>query len=142
MSLLGGITPLTLKKALDGAMLRHETLANNIANVNTPRFKRSDVKFRTQLKSALDSMTENNQLIVRGTTTNTGHIPIGPPAHLDQVSATIHRDTATSTRVDENNVSIDMELATLSGNAAYYSTMVRLLNDYYGNIQTVIQGRV
>ena len=142
MSLLGGITPLTLKKALDGAMLRHETLANNIANVNTPRFKRSDVKFRTQLKSALDSMTENNQLIVRGTTTNTGHIPIGPPVHLDQVSAAIHRDTATSTRVDENNVSIDMELATLSGNAAYYSTMVRLLNDYYGNIQTVIQGRV
>ena len=142
MSLLGGITPLTLKKALDGAMLRHETLANNIANVNTPRFKRSDVKFRTQLKSALDSMTENNQLIVRGTTTNTGHIPIGPPVHLDQVSATIPRDTATSTRVDENNVSIDMELATLSGNAAYYSTMVRLLNDYYGNIQTVIQGRV
>jgi flagellar basal-body rod protein FlgB len=142
VSLLGGITPLTLKKALDGAMLRHETLANNIANVNTPRFKRSDVKFRTQLKSALDSMTENNQLIVRGTTTNTGHIPIGPPVHLDQVSATIHRDTATSTRVDENNVSIDMELATLSGNAAYYSTMVRLLNDYYGNIQTVIQGRV
>lgn len=142
MSLLGGITPLTFKKALDGAMLRHEILANNIANVNTPGFKRSDVKFRTQLKSALDSMTENNQLIVRGATTNTGHIPIGPPVHLDQVSATIHRDAATSARVDENNVSIDMELATLSGNAAYYSTMVRLLTDYYGNIQTVIQGRV
>ena len=142
MSLLGGITPLTLKKALDGAMFRHEILANNIANVNTPGFKRSDVKFRTQLKSALDSMTENNQLIVRGATTNTGHIPIGPPVHLDQVSATIHRDAATSARVDGNNVSIDMELATLSGNAAYYSTMVRLLTDYYGNIQTVIQGRV
>ena len=142
MSLLGGITPLTLKKALDGAMLRHEILANNIANVNTPRFKRSDVKFRTQLKSALDSMTKNNQLLVRGETTNVGHIPIGPPTHLDQVSATTHRDTATSIRVDENNVSVDMELATLSGNAAYYNTMVRLLNDYYGNIQTVIQGRV
>jgi len=142
VSLLGGITPLTFKKALDGAMLRHEILANNIANVNTPGFKRSDVKFRTQLKSALDSMTENNQLIVRGATTNTGHIPIGPPVHLDQVSATIHRDAATSARVDENNVSIDMELATLSGNAAYYNTMVRLLNDYYGNIHTVIQGRV
>jgi flagellar basal-body rod protein FlgB len=87
-------------------------------------------------------MTENNQLIVRGVTTNVGHIPIGSPTHLDQVSATTHRDTATSIRVDENNVSIDMELATLSGNAAYYSTMVRLLNDYYGNIHTVIQGRV
>ena len=36
MSLLGGITPLTLKKSLDGAMLRHEILANNVANVNTP----------------------------------------------------------------------------------------------------------
>jgi len=141
VSLLGGITPLTLKKSLDGAMLRHEILANNVANVNTPRFKRSDVKFRTQLKSAIDSMTENSQLRMRGKITNLGHMPIGPPIHLDQVSAIIHRDTATSVRVDENNVSLDMELATLSGNAAYYSTIVRLLNDYYGSIQTVVKGR-
>jgi flagellar basal-body rod protein FlgB len=141
VSLLGGITPLTLKKSLDGAMLRHEILANNIANVNTPRFKRSEVKFKTQLKSAIDSMTENSQLTMQGKITNHGHMPIGPPTHLNQVSATIHRDTATSVRVDENNVSLDMEMATLSGNAAYYSTIVSLLNNYYGNIQTAIQGR-
>jgi len=141
MSLLGGITPLTLKKSLDGAMLRHEILANNIANANTPRFKRSEVKFKTQLKSAIDSMTENSQLTMRGKITNRGHMPIGPPTHLDQVSATIHRDTATSVRVDENNISLDMEMATLSGNAAYYSTVVRLLSDYYSGIRTVIQGR-
>jgi len=141
MSLLGGITPLTLKKSLDGAMLRHEILANNIANANTPRFKRSEVKFKTQLKSAIDSMTENSQLTMRGKITNRGHMPIGPPTHLDQVSATIHRDTVTSVRVDENNISLDMEMATLSGNAAYYSTVVRLLNDYYDGIRTVIQGR-
>lgn len=141
MSLLGGITPLTLKKSLDGAMLRHEILANNIANANTPRFKRSEVKFKTQLKSAIDSMTENSQLTMRGKITNRGHMPIGPPTHLDQVSATIHRDTATSVRVDENNISLDMEMATLSGNATYYSTVVRLLNNYYDGIQTVIQGR-
>lgn len=141
MSLLGGITPLTLKKSLDGAMLRHEILANNIANANTPRFKRSEVKFKTQLKSAIDSMTENSQLTMRGKITNRGHMPIGPPTHLDQVSATIHRDTATSVRVDENNISLDMEMATLSGNAAYYSTVVRLLSDYYNGIRTVIQGR-
>ncbi len=141
MSLLGGITPLTLKKSLDGAMLRHEILANNIANVNTPRFKRSEVKFKTQLKSAIDNMAENSQLTMRGNITNRGHMPIGPPTHLDQVAATIHRDTATSVRVDENNISLDMEMATLSGNAAYYSTVVRLLNDYYSGIRTVIQGR-
>jgi len=141
VSLLGGITPLTLKKSLDGAMLRHEILANNIANANTPRFKRSEVKFKTQLKSAIDSMTENSQLTMRGKITNRGHMPIGPPTHLDQVSATIHRDTATSVRVDENNISLDMEMATLSGNATYYSTVVRLLNNYYDGIQTVIQGR-
>ena len=68
-------------------------------------------------------------------------MPIGPPIHLDQVAASIQRATATSVRVDESNVRLDMELATLSGNAAYYSSMVRLLNDYYGSIRTVIQGR-
>ena len=34
-----------LEKALDAAWLRNETISNNIANVNTPGFKKSNVKF-------------------------------------------------------------------------------------------------
>ena len=40
---------------MDVATLRRNVIANNIANANTPNFKRSDVNFESQLKRALDS---------------------------------------------------------------------------------------
>ena len=42
-----------LDKAADGAWLRNEAIANNIANVNTPGYKRQDVSFEAELKHAL-----------------------------------------------------------------------------------------
>lgn len=43
-----------LEKALDGSSHRHRVLANNIANVNTPGFKRTDISFQEDLRKALD----------------------------------------------------------------------------------------
>ena len=44
------------KKLLDATHLRHETLANNLANVETPGFKRRDLPkaFSTELRRAVD----------------------------------------------------------------------------------------
>ena len=44
------------KKLLDATQLRHETLANNIANVETPGFKRRDLpkNFSVELRRAVD----------------------------------------------------------------------------------------
>ena len=43
-----------LKTAADASWLREEVLTNNIANVDTPNYKRQDVEFTTYLKSALE----------------------------------------------------------------------------------------
>ena len=48
------ITFQVLEKALDGSSSRHRVLANNIANVNTPGFKRGEVSFQEELRRALD----------------------------------------------------------------------------------------
>lgn len=42
-----------LKTAADASWAREEVLTNNIANVDTPNYKRQDVEFTTYLKSAL-----------------------------------------------------------------------------------------
>ena len=42
-----------LKAAADASWTREEVLTNNIANVDTPNYKRQDVDFTTYLRSAL-----------------------------------------------------------------------------------------
>lgn len=53
MDLFGSRLMLALKKQLDASMLRQRVIANNIANLNTPGFKKSSVSFEDQLRSAL-----------------------------------------------------------------------------------------
>ena len=42
-----------LDKALDASALRHEAISNNLANADTPNYKREDVNFEVQLAKAL-----------------------------------------------------------------------------------------
>ena len=44
-----------LDKAADAAWLRNDAISNNIANVDTPGYKRQDVNFEVQLERALKS---------------------------------------------------------------------------------------
>ena len=48
-----------LNKVLDGAALRHQALAANIANANTPGYRRKDVPFMQELKDAIQSPSED-----------------------------------------------------------------------------------
>ena len=40
-------------KTADASWKRNEILSNNIANVDTPRYKRQDINFEAQLRQAL-----------------------------------------------------------------------------------------
>ncbi|MFH0880983.1 MAG: flagellar basal body rod protein FlgB, partial [Lentisphaerota bacterium] len=46
-------TTQVLNKMLDVSALRQRVLANNLANINTPGYKRLDVKFRDELTDAI-----------------------------------------------------------------------------------------
>ena len=49
------LTDIALERGMQGASLRQQLLSNNIANVNTPGFKRTDVDFSSQLATAMQS---------------------------------------------------------------------------------------
>ncbi len=80
-----------LQKGLYAATVRNNVIANNIANVNTPNFKRSEVKFENILKDAI------NGTKLRGYITNPKHIPIGPPP-VDSIQPEIVQVNNTSMR--------------------------------------------
>ena len=76
LNLFSGVVPVALKQSLNGTLLRHKAIAHNIANVNTPKFKRVDVEFKSQLKAAISRSSENS---VHAPKTHLGHMPIDPP---------------------------------------------------------------
>ena len=122
-----------LSRGLEAANMRHEVISNNIANVNTPNFKRSAVNFEDLLAKELNIGDNQNKLkLVR---TNDRHLPVGVSG---KVRGVIEEDNSTTMRVDNNNVDIDKEMAGLAKNQLYYNAMSTQLGSYISKMKSVI----
>jgi flagellar basal-body rod protein FlgB len=121
-----------LEQSLAAASLRHKVISNNIANVNTPGFKKSEVAFESMLQSAIGG----SQLLM--TSTNEKHIQtVRSPL---QVTPTINTITDTSMRTDGNNVDVDIEMAELAKNNIYYNAVAQQLGQHFSGLKNVING--
>ena len=122
-----------LSRGLAAATLRHEVISDNIANVNTPRFKRSVVNFEDLLARELHLDDPKDKLeMVR---THDRHLPMDD---FFRAQAQIERDDTTTMRVDHNNVDIDMEMASLAKNQLYYNAMATQLGGHVTALKNVI----
>lgn len=123
--LLGDLTTATLTKSLDVAGLRQRTIADNIANVETPGFKRSDVSFEGQLRQALDIQDDRMAA-----------------STVDSLSPDRVIDKESPAGTNGNNVSMDKEMAALTKNTLKYETLVQLMEAKYNMIRTAVtEGR-
>ncbi|NLT95117.1 MAG: flagellar basal body rod protein FlgB [Clostridia bacterium] len=120
-----------LKKSLAASSLRHQVISNNIANINTPHYKRQLVVFEEELNKALQK-NENISL----NRTHSLHLPI---KHLDFSPQTIVDDKSTM-RTDGNNVDIDLELAMLAENTVRFNVLSQAINKKFSILRNVIQG--
>jgi flagellar basal-body rod protein FlgB len=115
------VTSSALEVAIRGTEARQTVLANNLANVNTPNFKRSDVSFQGALQSALDSAN-------------------GSTAAVDSTSLTTTTDSSTSMRADGNNVDVDVESANLSKNQLLFDSVMAIDTKRLHTMDTAITG--
>ncbi|MCR5175897.1 MAG: flagellar basal body rod protein FlgB [Anaerovibrio sp.] len=125
-----------LSRGMAAANLRQEVISNNIANVNTPRFKKSDVVFESLLAKELGYGENDNKLkMVR---TNDRHLPqpVGGKA-----APVVEMQDTTSMRVDKNNVDIDKEMANLAKNQIYFNAMAKEMGGYIQKIKTTITSK-
>jgi len=134
-SLLFDRTGRTLIAGINGSAARHEAILDNIANADTPGFKRNRVFFEDELKRAL-----GRDGIVGRRTVNR-HIPIGfsDPSEVEPETLT---DAHTSFRWDENNVDIDKEMAGLAWNSNRYIAFVELMKRKSGMMAEAIRERL
>lgn len=121
-----------LDKAADGAWLRNEAIANNIANVNTPGYKRQDVSFEAELKHALKA----NKYVSLDEKVK----DLNSDGRLSHVNPRTYTDYAGySYRLDGNNVDIDNENVELASNQIKYNALTQSIDQEFKNLKTVIK---
>ncbi|MHB8126801.1 MAG: flagellar basal body rod protein FlgB [Desulfitobacteriaceae bacterium] len=120
-----------LEKGLDASSLRQKVLADNVANVDTPGFKRSDVDFQAVLDTALGK----SEPILQLKTTLPRHLT----GILDETQSAVVTDRSTSLRNDTNNVDIDREMTNVAENGLYFNAVTRAISSQVGLLRMVIQ---
>jgi flagellar basal-body rod protein FlgB len=132
-----GSTVQMLKDAGRGARETHDAVANNIANINTPGFKRTDVSFRESLASELPRYDDSSDLAM--VTDDDKQISTGPDFEPQPFAVTTSLDDTQSIRADGSNVDLDQEMAKLSMNSSYSQTIHALLSTQYSRIKNAIE---
>jgi flagellar basal-body rod protein FlgB len=97
--------------------LRQKTIANNIANLETPNYKRVDIKFEEILSKSLGE---------------------DGSAELSDLEPILYNPTDSPVKENGNNVTMETEISSLVENSLRYKAYVRLLNKKYQQIEAAI----
>ena len=117
-----------LNRAADAAWQRNEAISNNIANVDTPGYKRQDVAFESVLQQALGN---NRYQSMDDKVANVNLSRLRGRAYVDYANY--------SYRLDGNNVDIENENVMLAENQLKYQGLISSINQEFTNLQTVIK---
>ncbi len=117
-----------LEKAADASWLRNEAISNNLANVDTPGYKRQEVSFEGELQRALKNSRYTS---MDSKVSNLRNKQLRPVAYTDYESF--------SYRLDGNNVDPDTEGVYLAKNQITYQGLTECIGQEFANLQMVMK---
>lgn len=129
-------TQFLLERGMDAALLRRSVIADNIANADTPHFKRGEVTFESQLSRALKS---EKYRPYPAKMTDRKHIPFFQPMDYREVRARIQIEHESNYRNDKNNVDIEKEVIDATKNMLRYNAMAQRLDKNYKNLLLLLR---
>ena len=106
-----------LEAGIRAESLRQKTIANNVANLQTPGYRRVDVKFKELLAKALDSSGD---------------------VDLDEIKAQIYQPENTALKSNGNDVSLEVEVGEMVKNTLRHKEYIRLLQKKYRQLELAI----
>jgi len=112
-----GLTNL-LEAALRASALRGKAIANNVANLDTPGYRRIAVAFEQELAKAMESGQVN----------------------LADLQMKVYQPGTTPVNSQGNDVNLDVEIGDMIKNGAAYKTYMRLLEKLYSQMELAMQG--
>ncbi|OFW78736.1 MAG: flagellar basal-body rod protein FlgB [Alicyclobacillus sp. RIFOXYA1_FULL_53_8] len=122
--------------AMKASELRQQVYANNIANIDTPGYKRQDVNFESILQQTLSNAGVSAQ--GTGAVANSSTPAIWQA--LANVQPQIVTDTSTTVNNNGNNVDANAEMAKLAENQLRYNGLVQDLQLRLHRMQAAISG--
>lgn len=121
-----------LDKAADANALRNQAIANNLANVDTPFYKRQDVDFESVLVREMGAY----QAKYKTTSDKVKRLN----ANLESLNVGTYTDsTGYSYRIDKNNVDVDNENVELAANTEKYNGLIDSMTAEFGRLKTVMK---
>lgn len=115
-----------LEKAADASWTRNEIISNNIANVDTPGYKRQDINFEDELERALgNSKYKSMDAKVAGL------------RDRSLEGRVVNDYSGFSYRTDYNNVDMDTENVMLAANQIKYQGLMAGIKSEFSNIAQV-----
>ncbi len=117
MSSTNSVTDL-LNAGIKAESLRQKTIANNIANLETPNYRRIDVKFEELLTKSLDS---------------SGSVD------LSEIEPVIYRPKETQVKSNGNDVNLESEIGQMVKNSLRHTAYIRLLSKKYKQIELAME---
>ena len=113
-----------LETAMQASALRNDVITNNIANAETPGFKKKVVLFEDSLQRALDRAPSKRKV------------------DLSRVRSQVTREHSRfKYRLDENNVDIDREMMSIYQNNVKYDTLSTSVMNNYRRINLVLNAK-
>jgi len=125
-----------MKREMGVSVLRQNVISNNIANSDTPNFKRSVVNFESQLKRALDS---EKVVPFPQSVTDERHIAFEKPMDWRAVSPRRVLDYLTEAKNNGNNVDIEEEGMNALTNQLLYTTLAQVVSSEIQRVNIVLR---
>ncbi|MCX7031750.1 MAG: flagellar basal body rod protein FlgB [Spirochaetes bacterium] len=125
-----------LTREMDISVLRRDVIANNVANADTPNFKRSVVNFESQLKRALDS---EKTVAFPQYLTDSRHIVFDKSMDWQDVSPRRVLDYLTEAKNNGNNVDIEEEGMDSLNNQLLYTTLAQVISSEFQRVNIVLK---
>ncbi len=116
MAKIGSILDL-LNAGVQAEGLRQKAVAANIANIETPGYRRADVRFEQLLADALKS---------------------SDPLDLEEIEPQLYQPRQTPTKPNGNDVSLETEVGEMIKNSIRQKAFIRLLSNKYRQIESAM----
>lgn len=122
----------TYQQALNLRVQRHQVLASNIANADTPHYKARDLDFDAAMQNFLAGKTSDGGLGM--STTAKGHIA----DNAGVAGGALRYRKETQSAVDGNTVDMDIERSQIADNALQYQVLTQLIADQFKGLRSAL----
>ncbi|MGA2093756.1 MAG: flagellar basal body rod protein FlgB [Sedimentisphaerales bacterium] len=109
-----------LESGLKAETMRQQAMANNVANIQTPGYRRIDVQFEKLLAKALES---------------------GDEVDAEEIEPKLYQPKNTAVNTNGNDVNLEDEIGEMVKNSLRYKAFVRLMSKKFSQIDEAVNNR-